>query len=422
MRSFCLLLLQLGLIALAACGDGERRLDLGDGLDSGVQFDFAVDAAGIDAAGIDAGVEAGAEDGSVQLDPMPGVLEGLTLYLSGADIIDSSIDQGGGIWAVTSGRVYYYPPGRTEPFSYDQSNGFARGWTTWTDTYFEPGVRPVTFSAVAGGIAGEAVLGNIGAIADRVRVDPGSGAVLRIDNMEVTASQVKGSELLEHQKRVVAVWSVVADTQGTLQGSAYLGGFHGFYAFHGLSADCGCLPFEEHQHFIDDVLVAGGDVRALALTSEGDLWAGDRQVVQFLPQRSQGERIGFFDFPVAVGIDVWPGTRDEVWGLAIDDSGGVYVASIENGLAYLDSASHTPTQVALPERALTSVAIDGDGDLWIGTQAAGVLRLRPSTGALQSYRDELPSSHVRRVQIDRFSPTRRLLFSTANGLAVYTGL
>jgi hypothetical protein len=404
-----LLALQLGALAVAACDDNPQPGTdlLAPQADSGQSPDLAV--------ALDAGPDQ-ADPG-----PVPGSLEGLTIYLSGQDVLDGSTDEGGGIWAVTSGRVYYFPSGQKEPFSYDQSNGLARGWTSWTDTYFEPGVRPVTFSAVAGGVAGEAVIGNIGAIADRLKIDSSTGKVQRVDNMQVTDSQVKGSELPEHQKRVVAVWSVVADTKGTLQGTAYLGGYHGFYAFHGLSADCGCLAFEEHQHYIDQVLVAGGDVRALALTQDGDVWAGDRQVVQLLPQRSRGASVGFFDYPMSVEVDVWPDKKDEVWGLAVDAVGGVYVASNQNGLAYLDPTSHQPTQVALSESSLTSVGIDGDGDVWVGTQAAGVLRFRPGSSNTEVYKGELPSSHVHRLQVDRYSPTRRLLISTAKGLAVYSG-
>ena len=51
-------------------------------------------------------------------------------------------------------------------------------------------------------------------------------------------------------KRVVAVWKVIVDLNGTFRGTAYLGGFHGFYAMHGMSGDCGCIVFEEHQHYI----------------------------------------------------------------------------------------------------------------------------------------------------------------------------
>ncbi|MFI5290666.1 MAG: hypothetical protein ACHQ17_13490, partial [Polyangia bacterium] len=44
----------------------------------------------------------------------------VTQLLPGVDVLDVSVDQGGGVWAVTSSTVYYFPPGRATPFTYDQ--------------------------------------------------------------------------------------------------------------------------------------------------------------------------------------------------------------------------------------------------------------------------------------------------------------
>lgn len=271
---------------------------------------------------------------------------------------------------------------------------------------------------------GEAVIGNIGAIADRIQVDPSSGAVERIDNLQVTSAQVSGAELPEHVKRVVAVWRVAVDLNGTWRGTAYLGGFHGFYAFHGLDGDCGCLAFEEHQHYITNSAIGSADVKGMAITPEGDVWAGDRDFTALLPQRSKGPTIGFFDEDFVIGLDVFPNVRDETTGLAVDAAGGVWVASDGNGLAYLTPATYTPRYFTsangLPQNHLSAVAIDGAGDVWIGTAHAGIARLRPSSGAFSYYTaaSGLPADAIRNITVDKLTGAGRIYVATANGLAI----
>jgi hypothetical protein len=346
--------------------------------------------------------------------------------LGGQDVLDASVDQGGGLWAVTTDTVYYFPPGRSSAFTYSQASGLARGWYSWTDTWFDPGVRPVTFASVAGGAAGEAVIGNIGAIADRLQVNSSTGAVLRIDNMKVTTANTNAAEYPEHLKRVVAALRVAVDLNGTLDGTAYLGGFHGFYAFHGLLADCGCLAFEEHQHYMDEVTIGGADVRALAFSPDGDVWAGDRDFVQLLPQRSRGANVGLFDFDFATGRDVFPGVRDEVWGLGVDGSGGVFVASYGNGLAYLRPATYVPTYwsraTALPQDHLTDVTVDTHGDVWVATASGGLARLQPSSGTwtYHTTASGLPSNGINRLSVDRYTGAGTIYAATHNGIAVIT--
>lgn len=350
----------------------------------------------------------------------------VTTLLPGVDVLDVSVDQGGGIWAVSSAKVYYFAPGRTTPFTYDQSSGLARGWTTWNDQWFDPGIRPVTFTSVAAGMPGEVMVGNIGAIADRLQVNPSTGAVERIDNLKVTSAQVSGSELPEHLIRVVAVWRVVVDLNGTLDGTAYLGGFHGFYAFHGLERDCGCLAFEEHQHYITDAAIGSADVKGLAISPDGDLWAGDRDFVSLLPQRSRGPNTGFFDTDFTIGLDVFPAVRDEVDGLAVDAAGGVYVASDGNGLAYLAPATHAPiywsSATTLPQNHVRAVALDGAGRVWLGTASGGIARLDPqsSTWTYYTQASGLPSDTIRNIYFDKLTAAKKLYLATYNGLAIVT--
>jgi hypothetical protein len=256
-------------------------------------------------------------------------------------------------------------------------------------------------------------------------VNPSTGAVIRLDNMQVTTANTNAAEYPEHLKRVVAVWRAVVDLNGTFQGTSYLGGFHGFYAFHGLTADCGCLAFEEHQHYINDTLIAGGDVRGLAISVDGDVWEGDRDVVTLLPQRSKGPSTGFFDYDFAVALDVFPGVRDEVSSLAVDAAGGLYVASDGNGLAYLAPAtratSYWSSSTALPQNHVKGVAVDAQGDVWIGTSSAGVARLHPAANTWTYYQQSsgLPSNDVNAVYWDKLSAGKKVYLATDNGIAIY---
>ncbi len=349
----------------------------------------------------------------------------VTTLLSGQNVLDVSVDQGGGVWAVTSSTVYYFAPGHSSPYTYNQANGLARGEYQWTDTWFEPGTYPVTFQSVSGAQPGEAIVGNIGAIADRLEVDPSTGAVTRLDNMQVTPANTNASEYPEHLKRVVAVWHSVVDLNGTFAGTAYMGGFHGFYAFHGLDADCGCLAFEEHQHYITDSMIAGDDVKGLALSLAGDIWTGDRDFVTLLPQRSQGPSTGLFSTNFTVALDVFPGVRDEVQALATDGSDGVWVASYGNGAAYIHPMTHAidffSSNDVLPQNHLRAVAVDGQGDVWIGAAQGGIARLHPSTGVWTYYRQStgLPSNDVNAVYWDKLSAAPHVYIATDNGIAIY---
>lgn len=343
--------------------------------------------------------------------------------LPGLEVLDVSVDQGGGVWAVTRETVYYFPPGRSTPYTYDQKDGLARGWSTYEDKWFDPGTHPVTFASVAGATPGAAVIGNIGALADRLVVDPSSGAVRALENLKVP-DRSDPDYIYERQIRVISAVEVVVDLNGTYEGTAYLGGFHGFYALHGLTGDCRCLAFEEHQHYVDDVVLAGSDVHGLALTADGDLWAGDRDLVTLLPQRSKGPRTGLFDHDFVAAIDVFPGRRDEVFDLAVDGAGGVWVASYGNGLAYLAPVTHAARYFSaadtLPQNRIRALALDGSGAVWIGAATAGLARFQPQAGTwtYHTTASGLPADGIYALHYDALSGSGRLYVATASGVAI----
>jgi hypothetical protein len=391
------------------------------------------------------GPDAGDADAASR--PPPVERAGWTVLGSGHAFVDVSTDQGGNVWGVTADKVYFFRAGAGDGITFDQADGLAQGKVTWTDTYWfgtpaSPSTEQVLFTAVAGGQAGEAFVGNIGMLGDRLQIDPSSGAVESVVGLAVTSVQQSDPTELEAQReREVAVWHAVVDLNGTFGGTAYFGGWHGTSALHGMarardSSVCGCTDFEEHVHAFsaggDDVY--GGDVHGLALTPAGDLWIGDRKALYFLPQGSRGadtdlfQTIGVPGRPDLTALDVFPGVDDWTYGLAIDASGGLYVASFGNGLAYLAAGSYSPTYWkqgdSLPTNFLTGVDIDRGGDVWIATKSSGALRYRPATGAFTAYttKSGLPSNNVRQVSVDRYgSGARSVAFATGDGIAVYTG-
>ena len=370
----------------------------------------------------------------------PSTLSGASSMLVGVDVADVSTDQGGGIWAVSASKVYYFPPGASQPATYDQSNGLARGWHIYEDPYFKgtpesPATLPVTFTAVGGATAGQAIVGNMGAIADRLRVDPKTGAVQSIENLAITLKSTPADLLEDHGVRVIGTLKVITVLDGAKNGTAYLGGYHGFYALHGLKGDCGCASdFEEHQHYngCDSSGEQGGcydgEVFGLAMNPSGDLWAGDRHWVQLLPQRSLDPNAGLLDAKFVAAVDAFPGLRDEVHGLAVDANGGVWVASDGNGLAYITSSNQTPmywsAATTLPMNHLHGAALDPSGDLWIGTNGAGVARYDAATDHWTYYTaasSGLADDTINTIYVDQFSRTRRIFIATHNGINVYEG-
>jgi hypothetical protein len=379
-------------------------------------------------------------DGTPVAHAAPSPLVGATRLLDGTEVLDVSTDSGGGIWAVSSSTVYYFPPGSSRPITYDQSSGLARGWRTWQDAYYNgtaanPAVLPVTFSSVGGATPGQAVVGNIGAIADRLVVDPRSGTVKSIENLKISSQSTPDAFLEDHTLRVVGTHKVMVDLEGNRNGTAYMGGVHGFFALAGMNGDCHCSSdFEEHQHYLP---ASGcdssppedgcwdGDVWGLALSPKGDVWAGDRHFVQLLKQGSLGPNAGLMDGTFAAGVDVFPGVRDEVHGLAVDAAGGVWVASDGNGLAYLRPDSWTPMYwskaTTLPLDNLRGAVIDREGDLWIGTDGAGVARYHGATNhwTYYTHASGLPDDQINTIYLDQFSRTTRLFIATRTGITIY---
>src|SRR5262249_23864474 len=150
----------------------------------------------------------------------------------GVDFLEASSDQGGNIWGASAATIYFFRGGAGDGLTFDQSNGLAHGQTTWTDTYWfgtdaSPSIQPVSFTSVARGMAGQAFIGNVGFIGDRLEIDPASGAVQLLMSMEVTeVQQSDPTELFEQKKRETSTLHALVDLNGPQSGAVWFGGWH----------------------------------------------------------------------------------------------------------------------------------------------------------------------------------------------------
>src|SRR5207245_2186441 len=108
-----------------------------------------------------------------------------------------------------------------------------------------------------------------------------------------------------------------------------------------------------------------------------------------------------------------------------DGAGGVWVASFGQGLAYLAPQTHEPSYFdrarELPQNRLTSVAVDTDGSVWVGTIYGGIARKQGGSWTYYTSGKGLPSDQITAIFVDRFASPRRVLVGTDQGVAIYTG-
>ncbi|GIV57135.1 MAG: hypothetical protein KatS3mg042_0048 [Rhodothermaceae bacterium] len=103
-----------------------------------------------------------------------------------------------------------------------------------------------------------------------------------------------------------------------------------------------------------------------------------------------------------------------VYGFAEDASGVLWVATGE-GAARYDGRTFEPVELGLPPQRLLSAAVDGQGNVWFGTEASGVVRLGPSDTTRIA--DGLPDPKVLALLPDG----EALWIGTTAGLCRYEG-
>lgn len=149
----------------------------------------------------------------------------------------------------------------------------------------------------------------------------------------------------------------------------------------------GLFRFQDNAFVpVSGASVPGPAIFALFESRDGRLWVGGQD-----------------------GLGCWDGenwklftTRDglsenAVTAIAEDAAGSLWVGTEHNGLDYFSQGKFTAYQVAtngLPGNDISCLYIDGDGVLWVGTSGHGMARLENGTWKRFSTRDGLASNSI----------------------------
>jgi Predicted periplasmic ligand-binding sensor domain len=113
--------------------------------------------------------------------------------------------------------------------------------------------------------------------------------------------------------------------------------------------------------------------------------------------------------------------NNEVTSIAIDGGGNKWVGTSDNGLTKFDGSKWTVynnTNSGLPDNNIQSIAIDSGGTKWIGTNG-GLAKFDGTTWTIYNYTNSgLPNNSILSIAIDRDG---NKWIGTVYGLAVFSG-
>ncbi|MGE5345525.1 MAG: two-component regulator propeller domain-containing protein [Acidithiobacillales bacterium] len=154
----------------------------------------------------------------------------------------------------------------------------------------------------------------------------------------------------------------------------------------------------------------GADVRGLLVDRAGRLWVTTPETVFVLPpgakdapgaqERALVDAAGHVHLPLAGGgtavLREVPGARRGLWQKPLETADGRIVLSSTSGLVVLDGGRATAygRRQGLGGGLLGELLEDTDGNLWIGTQSTGLLRLSPAGFTSFSEEDGLSDPRI----------------------------
>lgn len=211
-----------------------------------------------------------------------------------------------------------------------------------------------------------------------LRAKTEGGAFLRYSRLPVGAGSSMGSRAPARLiDRDGNLWT------GTEQGlRRYEGNWANFIA------EADNASFTRYSHEPEDsTSLAGNQVPALRFDGRGTLWVGTNQGLQ----RYDRTRDAFVTVAGSVGA---------VTAIADDAAGWIWLGTRLNGLVGVDPGSGTQTVYGvaegLPSNRVCAVLVDDGGNVWAAT-TAGLSRLEPSTGRIRNFTSAdglLPGSHL----------------------------
>jgi ligand-binding sensor domain-containing protein len=170
-----------------------------------------------------------------------------------------------------------------------------------------------------------------------------------------------------------------------------------------------------YQFNSSDDQLASNDIYALASDRQGRIWAATDAGISLCSMPEMGQK-------KVQNLGVSDGLPDEIiTSLKLDNQGNMWVGTHENGVACLESTTLRPifnTPSNWDFGAVTDMAIFGTREVWIGTERDGLLRLDRASGQVHA----LPDDHsCRRVKVQALLKDREgLLWSILGNGALYS--
>jgi ligand-binding sensor domain-containing protein/signal transduction histidine kinase len=290
------------------------------------------------------------------------------------------------VWALAAAAILVASPGFAQPSAISEQF-IRRSWGT------NEGLPQNSITAMVQTRDGYLWLGTFGGL---VRFDGHAFTVFLPGNTPGLASS-RITTLLEDRRG--ALWI------GTEAGlTRYEGGrFVSFYVKDGLNAD-GIIALAEDREGTLWVAMSGAGmcrfngktfdrvdfdkhVLSLAVTPDGDVWAGGLDIFRFRHGRL---------------TEVYPGDGETVRGLHVDPAGHVWAGA--GSLRKWDGARFVEIPMPLTGRergGIRAITSDSSGHVWIATPQAGLFRLRNGTFDRYTSADGLGGDFVRSLAIDR---------------------
>jgi hypothetical protein len=356
----------------------------------------------------------------------------VTTYSIGADIIDSTPDDGQNIWAASHDTLFVLKPGQTSFQPYTAADGLHIGG------FIDPDNNPNTtwITAIAAGHANEVFVGYYGyetegnpyldtdaqkqlGNADKVTLDA-SGKITTLRYL-FRCNYDSGSGCWENRspRRMVYVHDGIA------AGHLFIGFNHGVSHVENDQIGDHVHP-EIIWHYPTFSGMKLGEFYGIAPDAKGNLWMAGRYGVGLQPWNPiapfKWVDAKFLDaftiYGDGHGLDVPAGYVEENSGVAVMPNGVVYISSFTKGLTRWDPATityATMTQVSGVPGQIRDIAADSDGTLWIVDVDGGLSRHTPSTGETQPW-PGISGAH--RVVVDTSVNPRAVYVSFNGGLCV----
>jgi len=150
-------------------------------------------------------------------------------------------------------------------------------------------------------------------------------------------------------------------------------------------------------------------VRAMAITSQDELWIGVEGGLNILTTDGKWENY-------LAGQNFGDGLT-AVTGIAEDPTGAVWLATLGDGAYKIPpSGDWLHFSAELPTQDLTSVTIAPDGSIWFGTYYSGALRFEDDLWTTYSIHDGLSHPNINHVYADA---NNSVWFATSGGVSRY---